>query len=402
MHELWASPVVISLTSLYLFLLPGFSALVDVSLLICSLFLTSKLCDFTSILQARIMQQGDRRISLMVELVQSMKLIKLYAWEAIFVKQIGIVRAEQLQATLRQSFVGAANRCLGLSIPLLVSLSTFTCFVPSDGWGSHWSRTLDASTAFTSLLLFNTLKEPLGKLPECMNNFVRMKISLERIGKFLEAKEKEEYVEYMDGNAEDGEEGEGQKSNVSTSTSSSSSTSHPATKGFALEIRVATFDWGVRVGAAAGADDESMQLGSGPLALSRGACSTDVGCSDLAGGGSAPARKFSAEVRAMKRKVDAELEVEGQGLAGAAPRLGGGALKAPIPMQQHLRPPSPSRANGAHRTNGHSAVHMLSSPPSPLDPDTDGVLELHSDTSDLSDEFDFAALEAEEEERRIG
>jgi hypothetical protein len=81
-HESWASPTLILLTSTCLFLLLGVSALVGVALLVASLALTSHLCSHMSALQEQIMNQGDKRVSLMVELVTSMKLIKLYAVRA--------------------------------------------------------------------------------------------------------------------------------------------------------------------------------------------------------------------------------------------------------------------------------------------------------------------------------
>jgi hypothetical protein len=75
---------------------------------------------------------GDERVSLLAELISNMKLVKLYAWEAYFSAHVQRVRAAQVRHILRQSFVSAANRCLGLTVPLIVSLATFATFVAEE------------------------------------------------------------------------------------------------------------------------------------------------------------------------------------------------------------------------------------------------------------------------------
>lgn len=80
----------------------------------------------------------------------------------------------------------------------------------------------------------------MGKLPECMSGFIRMKISLERVERFLVCREKEEYTDYLPASeVQATENGEG---------------------GFALKIDNATFDWGVRAdpeAAEADAEDDA-------------------------------------------------------------------------------------------------------------------------------------------------
>ena len=340
-HESWASPVVILLTSVALFLLLGVSALVGVALLVASLSLTGRLCAIMSVLQDQIMSHGDARISLMVELIQSMKLIKLYAWESLFIKQVGEVRAKQVHSILRQSFVGAANRCLGLSIPLLVSFATFTCFILTNGYGSLMSHTLDASTAFTSLLLFNMLKEPMGKLPECMSGFIRMKISLERVERFLVCKEKEEYTEYLPSAGSESEE-----------------LAVTAEKGeYALKIDNASFDWGVRADpdAAAAEGEDSVTAGG---AESKNAMKKAL----LAG---------EQAVHSADREAEIEAEIEAPPPAGRRSTSGNSSALLAL-----------SNSNGSNGS-GTGGVHVI------------------SDEFDSNDEAEMEEAEAVEEEEMV-
>ena len=151
-HELIAAPILIALCVIALIYVLGVSALVGVATLVGSLAFTSYLARRQSFLQDKIMHVSDRRVSAISELLTSIKLIKLYSWQLPFSNAICKIRAEQEGYLYRSTAIGAITRCLGLSSPLFVS---FTSFVTYSALG----YTLDATTAFTALLLFNQLKE---------------------------------------------------------------------------------------------------------------------------------------------------------------------------------------------------------------------------------------------------
>ena len=65
------------------------------------------------------------------------------------------------------------------SIPLLVSISTFTTYILLG------NETLSVATALTSLALFDLLRFPLFMLPNVINNVVEAKISIDRLQSFL-------------------------------------------------------------------------------------------------------------------------------------------------------------------------------------------------------------------------
>ena len=201
-HELIAAPILIVLCVAALLWVLGVSALVGVATLIASLCVTSYLARWQSYLQDTIMHISDRRVSSISELLTSIKLIKLYSWQFPFSEKIAVIRHEQESSLYRSTAIGAVTRTLGLSSPLFVSFASFAVY-------SALGNTLDATTAFTSLLLFNQLKEPLGKLPECITSYVKMWISQQRIQAFLNCSDKEAYVEAVDGVAGPGGGGKG-------------------------------------------------------------------------------------------------------------------------------------------------------------------------------------------------
>ena len=158
-HELIAAPILIALCVAALLWVLGVAALVGVATLVLSLALTSWLARQQSLLQDLIMHVSDRRVSAISELLTCIKLVKLYSWQFPFSQKIDAVRREQEHSLYRSTAIGAVTRCLGLSSPLFVSFASFAVF-------SALGHTLDATTAFTALLIFNQLKEPLGKMSE--------------------------------------------------------------------------------------------------------------------------------------------------------------------------------------------------------------------------------------------
>jgi ABC-type multidrug transport system fused ATPase/permease subunit len=129
------------------------------------------------------MKLADQRIQYVNEVITHIKLIKLYSWEKHFAKRIVKVRGDQESLLHYSNVLGSITRFIGMCGPMIVSLATFGFYVGVEG------HTLDTATVFTSLLLFNTLKEPLSKLPEATNNLARSWISAQRIQTFLKAKE---------------------------------------------------------------------------------------------------------------------------------------------------------------------------------------------------------------------
>jgi ABC-type multidrug transport system fused ATPase/permease subunit len=206
-HELWTHPTVILFTTIGLMILLGYAALIGIGLLIILLLLNSKLAIKQRILQDQLMKIGDSRISIIEELLKMIKLIKLYAMEKLFIDKICNIRVEQKKLLLSINYIGALNRCLGLSVPLFVSLSTFLFF------NYLHPGQLDTSTAFTGLLLFSMLRDPLSELPESINLLIRVLISQKRIIDFLNIPDQQLYRTIGEVNVNNGTFAWQQKSN---------------------------------------------------------------------------------------------------------------------------------------------------------------------------------------------
>ncbi len=110
------------------------------------------------------MRDKDRRCKLMDEILNGIKVLKLYAWERSFEKKVNDIRKTEAAALIKAAYLNAITSFLWTSAPFLVALASFATFVLSDD-----NNILDANTAFVSLTLFNLLRVPLNILPMLVN-----------------------------------------------------------------------------------------------------------------------------------------------------------------------------------------------------------------------------------------
>jgi ABC-type multidrug transport system fused ATPase/permease subunit len=111
------------------------------------------------------MKDKDRRCKLMDEILNGIKVLKLYAWEKSFEAKVNEIRKKEAAALIKAAYMNAFTSFLWTSAPFLVALASFATFVLSDS-----NNILDANTAFVSLTLFNLLRIPLNILPMLVNH----------------------------------------------------------------------------------------------------------------------------------------------------------------------------------------------------------------------------------------
>lgn len=117
------------------------------------------------------MQYKDERVKAMNEILSGMKIIKLYAWEEAFQKQIDSIRSKELRTLKRIRYINCILQVLWTLAPFLVSFITFGLYVIIDE-----NNNLTASKAFVSLSLFNILRFPLTMLPMLINLIIMVSV----------------------------------------------------------------------------------------------------------------------------------------------------------------------------------------------------------------------------------
>jgi ATP-binding cassette, subfamily C (CFTR/MRP), member 1 len=118
-----------------------------------------------------------KRTSLMEEIMRSIKLIKIYGWEASFFKDLNDIRDEEKGMLASINFVQAAIYGLIFALPPMVSLAVFGT--------EEITGEIESVLVFTTLSFFNTLRVPFSKLPKSLRDVLDAIACMERIQDFL-------------------------------------------------------------------------------------------------------------------------------------------------------------------------------------------------------------------------
>uniref|UniRef100_A0A8C0HFU4 Multidrug resistance-associated protein 1 n=1 Tax=Chelonoidis abingdonii TaxID=106734 RepID=A0A8C0HFU4_CHEAB len=166
-NMIWSAPLQVILALYLLWQNLGPSVLAGVAVMILLVPVNAVMAMKTKTYQVAHMKSKDNRIKLMNEILNGIKVLKLYAWELAFKEKVLGIRQEELKV-LKKS----------------VALSTFAVYVLVDK-----NNVLDAQKAFVSLALFNILRFPLNILPMVISSMVQASVSLERLRLFLSHEE---------------------------------------------------------------------------------------------------------------------------------------------------------------------------------------------------------------------
>ncbi|KAJ3337822.1 hypothetical protein HDU93_000441 [Gonapodya sp. JEL0774] len=169
-HYLWSAPlqIIIALVLLYQQLGPSlFGGLfVMVAATPVNIWTASVQDSFSD----QQMKLRDERIKVMDELLGAIKVIKLYAWERLFVGKVEKVREAEI--ALRRNLTWTTT-------PFFVSLIAFGIHAFFE------KEPLTSTKIFVSLNLFNLLTFPLSFFPIVLSGVIQARVSLGRLNKFL-------------------------------------------------------------------------------------------------------------------------------------------------------------------------------------------------------------------------
>ncbi|XP_056627063.1 ATP-binding cassette sub-family C member 3 isoform X1 [Triplophysa dalaica] len=184
LNMLWSAPLQIFLALFFLWENLGPSVLAGVAVMVLLIPFNAFIAMKTRTYQVEQMKHKDDRIKLMNEILNGIKVLKLYAWEVSFKEKILQIRQKELNVLRKTAYLSALSTMAWTSAPFLVAMTTFAVYVTVDE-----THILDAEKAFVSLSLFNILRFPLNMLPQVISSIVQASVSLKRIEDFLSHKE---------------------------------------------------------------------------------------------------------------------------------------------------------------------------------------------------------------------
>uniref|UniRef100_A0A8B9NK98 Canalicular multispecific organic anion transporter 1 n=1 Tax=Accipiter nisus TaxID=211598 RepID=A0A8B9NK98_9AVES len=170
-HQLWSSPLQIILSIVFLWRELGPSVLAGIAVIVLLIPINGFLVAKAKTIQVRNMKNKDERMKTMNEILNGIKILKLFAWEPSFEKRVNEVRARELKDLVNFSYLQSISIFLFTCAPFLVSLASFAVYVLVDE-----NNILDAQKAFTAISLFNVLRFPMAMLPMVLSSLVQVSL----------------------------------------------------------------------------------------------------------------------------------------------------------------------------------------------------------------------------------
>ncbi|CAG8554167.1 1019_t:CDS:10, partial [Cetraspora pellucida] len=172
-------PLEIIVAIIYLYYLLGVSSIIGVAIMVLCLLSNKRFGKRVSRLQKRVKKARDERVSDIFELLHIVRTIKMYGWEKSFHERLMYSRQIELNHLRRLFWRTTFLTLLVHLTPFLVTLFAFGFYTAA------FNEHLTAAKAFTSIILFNTLKQPLQNFPNLVVELVGLSVSVRRLERFL-------------------------------------------------------------------------------------------------------------------------------------------------------------------------------------------------------------------------
>ncbi|KAI0633973.1 P-loop containing nucleoside triphosphate hydrolase protein [Trametes polyzona] len=172
-------PAHVALCAVFLYNVLGWSALVGVAVTVLTLPLPGYLAKRVQNVHVEKMKRTDSRVQAVTEMLNVIRMIKLFGWEPRIAAQLDAKREAELEA-VRQSKV--LTCCIGLfnyALPYLAMLSTFFTYTVI------MKRELTASAVFSSMPVFDMFRRAMQAFFLVLPLYMQGIVSLDRISDFL-------------------------------------------------------------------------------------------------------------------------------------------------------------------------------------------------------------------------
>lgn len=181
-------PIPVGIVIVLLLVNIGVSALVGIAIFFCAVFfigaLSKKLVHYRKL--ASIFT--DKRVSLVKEVLGSIKMIKYYGWEVPYHENISELRREEVKNVFRLQFIRVVFSTVGICLPMICSVVSFLVL-----YALHPNKS--PAAIFSSLTLFNTLSQQVFMIPLSLGTSIDAYLGLKRVKELIMCGEEEHYQE---------------------------------------------------------------------------------------------------------------------------------------------------------------------------------------------------------------
>ncbi|GFS01334.1 canalicular multispecific organic anion transporter 1, partial [Elysia marginata] len=183
LYVLVSWPVQISIAFYLLYNELGIASLAGIFTILLLIPTNARITTLLRRAQARQLVVKDQRIKLVNEILNGIKVLKLYAWEPSFQKKILELRRLEVIELRKGAILASFNTLCWIISPVLVTVLSFVTYVLITG------ESLTPSKAFVAMNLINTMKSPMNTLPGLISQIVQCQVSIQRLQNYLSSEE---------------------------------------------------------------------------------------------------------------------------------------------------------------------------------------------------------------------
>ncbi|XP_054158367.1 ABC transporter C family member 8-like, partial [Oppia nitens] len=190
---LFTTPVQICLAVYLIYQQLGVAAFVGLAILIAVIPISLVLTVFNGLSKQKQFEFKDNRLNIMNEILNGIKILKLYAWEIPYIKMVNKIRNRELRHMFCAGLWFMVTLTLTFTVPMIAQLATFGTFIAIEG-----EDKINAQRIFVSVSLFTLVNSSVITFPFAFNSISLIYVSLKRIDKFLKLPEHYNYVKNND------------------------------------------------------------------------------------------------------------------------------------------------------------------------------------------------------------
>ncbi|KAI1399857.1 P-loop containing nucleoside triphosphate hydrolase protein [Hypoxylon fuscum] len=181
-HLVWTAPITINLSVALVIYNLSYSAVPGIVMLMVGIpgltFAVKSLVRWQPMLR----RFTNARVSLTQEVLRHIGFVKLNAWESRFLNDLKQLRTKELEVVIKLLTTRAAMHTVSACLPIFASVISLAAY-------SATGHQLTPSTAFSTVVIFNTLRVPFASMSISVGQVVDSWEALSRLQEFLLAKE---------------------------------------------------------------------------------------------------------------------------------------------------------------------------------------------------------------------
>ncbi|KZV64708.1 P-loop containing nucleoside triphosphate hydrolase protein [Peniophora sp. CONT] len=190
------TPASIAASVYFLYLVLGWSAFVGVAVMIACLPLPGWVAKLIQDIQETAMKKTDARVQTVTETLDVLRMIKLFGWEQKIADRLAVKRDEELKWIKSRELATLTTDVLNHTIPFLQMVATYSVYT------LVMKKQLTASIVFSSIAVFDMLRDNLQMVFYFISPLVQAKVSLDRVTEFLQDTELlDHYAAQLEGKA---------------------------------------------------------------------------------------------------------------------------------------------------------------------------------------------------------